>query len=422
VTVLDLGPGKPLAPEARAAKANFVAGGGSVVREWPEGLKPALVVDGLLGIGLVREVEGALAVLIERINAARTPILAIDVPSGLDADTGAIRGVAVRATHTLTFLGRKPGLFTGDGLECAGAVTLDTLGVSQDDPALHGALLTPQELHGWLQPRRRNAHKGTFGTLGVIGGARGMVGAAMLAARAGLRTGAGKVFVGLLAPEAPTYDSQSPELMLRSVDDTLLADVLVAGPGAGMSPSDTSLTAFDRVHLPAAIASEKPLVLDADALNAIAGQETLQAAVAKRGYPTILTPHPGEAARLLASTPAKIQSDRIGAALALAKRFHAEVVLKGAGSVCAGPTGAWSINSTGNPGLASGGTGDALAGMIGALLCQGLEAREALAYAVCLHGAAADACVARGNGPAGLTASEVITEARRLLNSWTQAG
>jgi hydroxyethylthiazole kinase-like uncharacterized protein yjeF len=422
VTVLDAGPGEPTAPEAKAARQRFLAAGGTVVREWPGAVRPALVVDGLLGIGLARNVEGALAGLIDRINSQDAPVLAIDVPSGLDADTGAVRGVAVRAAHTLTFLGRKPGLFTGEGLDCAGTVHLDTLGVEPDDPSLHGSLTTPESVRGWLAPRARNVHKGSFGTLGVIGGARGMVGAALLAARAGLRSGAGKVYVGLLSPDAPALDPAAPELMLRPVDDALHADVLVVGPGAGVSPSDTSLTAFDRAHLPAAIASAKPLVLDADALNAVATQPGLQAALAARQAPTLLTPHPGEAARLLGTTTTAIQDDRVGAALGLARRYHAEVVVKGAGSVCAGADGAWSINSTGSAGLASGGTGDALAGLIGALLCQGLPARRALAYAVCLHGAAAEACVASGEGPAGLTASDVIEEARRLLNSWVKGG
>ena len=176
---------------------------------------------------------------------------------------------------------------------------------------------------------------------------------------------------------------------------------------------------FERSVLPAALASSRPLVLDADALNAIAFSETLRAAVPRRESPTIVTPHPAEAARLLGRDTAAIQADRLAAALEIAQRLRAHVVLKGAGSICADPDGRWSINTTGNPGLASGGTGDVLAGLIGALLCQGLAAPRALRYAVCLHGAAADALVARGKGPVGLTASEIALESRRLLNLWT---
>jgi len=171
--------------------------------------------------------------------------------------------------------------------------------------------------------------------------------------------------------------------------------------------------------LPACINAERPLVLDADALNVLALHKPLQLEVAARGHPTILTPHPGEAARLLDLATAQVQEDRIGAAMHLAERFRAEVVIKGAGSVCASPGGRWSVNATGNPGLASGGTGDVLAGLVGALLCQGLDAPRALRYAVCLHGAAADACAADGDGPVGLTASDVLRAARRVLNLWT---
>ena len=175
---------------------------------------------------------------------------------------------------------------------------------------------------------------------------------------------------------------------------------------------------FERQTLPAAVAAARPLVLDADALNTIAYNEALQKSVAAIKAPTILTPHPAEAARLLGKTTADVQADRLAAAIAIATRYRAHVVVKGAGSVCAMPDGRWSVNATGNPGLASGGTGDVLAGMIGALLAQGYAADTALQLAVCLHGAAADALVGAGHGPVGLTASEVMIEARRLMNAW----
>ncbi len=418
VTVLDFAGTTPKAPEAREARDRFVAAGGATVREWPADIRPALVVDGLLGIGLGRQLEGAMAALVQRINACGAPVLAIDIPSGISSDTGAVRGVAVRATRTLTFIARKVGLCTGEALDHSGEIVVDDLGL---DPSLvataTGGLLTVESLGGVAAPRARNSHKGTFGTLGIVGGGKGMVGAAILAARAGLLAGAGKVFVGLLAPEPPAFDPAHPELMLRPVDDTLAADVLVVGPGAGHSPSETSPSAFERHTLPALLSLPKPLVLDADALNAIAVHAAMRDGLANnRRGPTILTPHPAEAARLLHTTTAVVQADRLTAARTLAEKFRSEVVLKGAGSVCASPDGTWAVNATGNPALATGGTGDVLAGLIGAMLCQGLPAMEALRFAVCLHGAAADSLVARGIGPRGVTASEVAMEARAVLN------
>jgi len=420
VVVVDVAGTAPKAPEARAAKSEFAARSGTIVRDWPAQANPALVIDGLLGIGLARDVDPACADAIGRINSCGTPVLAIDVPSGLDAHTGAVRGSAVRATHTLTFIAHKLGLHTGAGPDHCGVLELDDLGAG--DQALvesRGSLLTRATVRGWLRPRARASHKGDFGTVAIIGGNRGMVGAALLAGRAALHAGAGKVFVGLLAPDAITVDLLHPELMLRAVDDALAADVIVIGPGAGRSPSATSASMFERTTLPAALALARPLVADADALNVLALNEALQRTLAARRAPTILTPHPAEAARLLGRSTTEVQADRLAAAQALAARYHAYVVLKGAGSVCAFPDERWAVNATGNPGLASGGTGDVLAGMVGALLAQGLDAERALQLAVCVHGAAADALVDAGKGPIGLTASEVTLEARRLMNAWT---
>lgn len=420
VVVLDAGAAPPRAPEAIAAREALAAGRARIVREWPEGLRPALVIDGLLGIGLARDVDERFAAIVSRINAAAAPVLAIDVPSGLDSATGRVRGCAVRASETLTFIAHKPGLHTLDGPDHCGRVRLEELGLGPEArAAASGTLLEPALVRGWLAPRKRNAHKGHFGTLGVIGGARGMVGAPLLAARAALLTGAGKIRVGLLAAEALGVDPMQPELMIGAIDDVLAADVLVVGPGAGQSASATSLSMFQRSTLPAALASDKPLVVDADALNAVAYGDALRQSLVARKAPTLLTPHPAEAARLLGIDTAAVQADRLAAALALARNFAAHVVLKGAGSICASPDGRWSVNTTGNAGLASGGTGDTLAGMIGAMLAQGLAPERALRYAVCLHGAAADSLAARGVGPIGMSASEVALEARSLLNRWT---
>ena len=423
VIVWDVTGAEPRADEARRARAAFVAAGGEVSRDWPA-VRAGLVVDGLLGIGLARDVEAGFAEAIARINGAGAPVLSIDVPSGLDADSGRVRGTAVRATRTLTFIAHKPGLSTLDGPDHAGEIVLEELGTADDVARVaRGTLLTPGTVRGWMPRRRAGGHKGTYGSVAVIGGNRGMVGAALLAARAALHSGAGKVFVGLLAADSLAVDPRQPELMLRSVDDALeAADVVVAGPGAGRSASATSASPFERTLVPAILALAKPLVLDADALNVVAYNDALRTDfAARRRAPTILTPHPAEAARLLGRETRAVQADRVGRALELAQRYGAHVVLKGAGSVCAFPDGRWSINTTGNPGLASGGTGDVLAGMIGAFLAQGLPPEQALQLGVCLHGAAADSLVARGIGPIGLTASELLPEARALLNAWAGA-
>jgi hydroxyethylthiazole kinase-like uncharacterized protein yjeF len=423
VVVLDVTGTTPKATEAKTARAGLQNREGMVVNEWPEELRPALIIDGLLGLGLARDVELQFADIIGRINASGAPVLAIDSPSGLDSGSGIVRGSAVRATHTITFIAHKVGLHTAEGLDLRGELQLDDLGTGEEVARVaKGCLLTPDNVRGWLPPRRRNSHKGSFGSVGIIGGNRGMVGAALLAARAALLCGTGKVRAGLLSSDAPPVDFERPELMLGSVDDAMEMDVIVAGPGAGQSPSATSVSMFERTVLPALINTPKPVVFDADALNAIAYNASLETeVVARRQGPTILTPHPAEAARLLHKGTPEINDDRVAAAVAIAQRFHAQVVLKGAGSVCASPDGRWCINTTGNAGLAAAGSGDVLAGMIGAFLAQKLDPEKALQYAVCLHGAAADACVARGIGPAGLTAMDVAFEARSLLNRWTQA-
>lgn len=421
VVVYDVKGGNPKAAEAQAAKSVFQSRGGKIVREWPARLRPALVVDGLLGLGLARDVDADFAAIIERVNALGAPVLAIDVPSGLDSRTGRMRGAAVRATATITFIARKVGLLTLDGPDCCGTIECEELGTGEEVRSVaHGMLLAPESVAGWLAPRRRNTHKGDFGSLAIIGGNRGMVGAALLAARAALYAGVGKVRLGLLSPDALSADPVQPELMFGSIDDAIAADVLVVGPGAGRSPSATSMSMFERSVMPTVIAAQKPIVLDADALNAIAFNEALAHGVAGRRHAaTILTPHPAEAGRLLGKTTAEVQADRLGAALDLARRFRAHIVLKGAGSLCAFPDGRWSVNATGNAGLASAGSGDVLAGIVGALLAQGMEAEKALQCGVCLHGAAADALVAGGVGPIGLTASEVARAARDVINRWT---
>jgi hydroxyethylthiazole kinase-like uncharacterized protein yjeF len=377
----------------------------------PDG-KYGLIVDGLFGIGLGRPITGAYADLIGRINTFPGPVLALDIPSGLDGDTGRVQGVAVRATHTLSFIGGKPGLYTLDGPDHCGEVSVVDLGLRLDQ--FPGALLAIDDFRECLTPRKSNSHKGSYGSLAVIGGAAGMTGAALLAARAGLNLGAGRIFVGLL--QALGVDPLQPELMLRSPDEALAqATTAVVGPGLGASDAAVEIL---RRALSLKPGTDFPLLLDADALNLLAAHPVLAARVARRSQATLITPHPAEAARLLASTTDAVQADRVGAALELAQRFKAHVALKGCGTVVAHPDGRWRINTTGNPGLASGGSGDVLSGMAGALLAQGWPAAAALCAAVHLHGAAADVLAAAGNGPIGIAAGELIPVARTLLNRW----
>jgi hydroxyethylthiazole kinase-like uncharacterized protein yjeF len=372
-----------------------------------------IVVDGLFGIGLAREVAGEHAALVDYANRARCPVLALDIPSGLHSDTGRVLGRAVRATHTVTFIALKPGLLTLDGPDHCGQIEVARLDLPVEDLLAPSAWVAePKLFQEVLKPRPRNFHKGMAGSVGILGGAAGMTGAALLAARAALKLGAGRIYVGLLSEEVP-LDSQNPELMLRHPDDVLGQDLdaLVVGPGLGDGERAETLVG-------AALASDLPCVVDADALNLISENEDLRHACARRNAETLLTPHPAEAARLLALPTAEVQADRVKAARALAANLNAHVVLKGAGSILVARDGHWFINTSGNPGLASAGTGDVLAGMLGALLAQRYSGESALVLGVHLHGAAADDLVQRGVGPVGLTAGELIDAARSVWNAW----
>lgn len=373
----------------------------------------SLAIDGLFGIGLTRSLEGRYRDVAIRLNGLRCPVLAIDVPSGLDADTGNIvgaDGVAVRASDTITFIADKPGLHTLHGRDNAGRVRVDTLGI---DAALFpepvAQLNSPEKFIDALRPRRHASHKGSYGDLTVMGGAEGMSGAVILAARMGLMAGAGRVFAGFIGT-APAFDPIHPELMCRRADQlTLNRGVLVVGPGLGLS-----LEAQDT--LGRALTGTLPLVIDADGLNLIAVETPLQRRLAQRRAPTLLTPHPLEAARLLSTDLHTVQSDRLRAAKTLAQQYRCTVILKGSGSLIAQPDAPPVINTTGNPSLATAGSGDVLAGLCGALLAQGVAVGKAALAAVWLHGHAADQRVAGGTGPVGATASELIPFIRTALN------
>ena len=362
-----------------------------------------LAIDALLGLGAVRAVTGDMAAAITALNQCGAPVLAVDIPSGLHPDTGAaLGGPLVRAHTTLSLLTLKPGCFTAEGRDHAGQVWLDSLGVAADGAT---AVLTGTPK---VVPRLHASHKGIHGDVSVVGGARGMVGAAWLAARAALAAGAGRIFVSLLDEHAAAVDLQRPELMSRpqwwrAAPDLLGRTTVVCGCGAG-----------DRLIevLPPLLAHAARLVLDADALNAIALDAALLTALrarASRARATVLTPHPLEAARLLGCSVSQVQQDRIGAAMSLAERCNATVVLKGSGSVVATTGALPCINPTGNGALATAGTGDVLAGWIGGRWARAdaLGAHAVAAAAVWEHGHAADRFV-DGGGMGPLCAADLI--------------
>jgi hydroxyethylthiazole kinase-like uncharacterized protein yjeF len=413
VTVLFAGERARLPTDARAAHDAWLAADGHVLRELPAE-RFDLVVDALFGIGLEREIEGQWAELIAYVNRQPAPVLALDIPSGLHGDSGRVLGHAVEADHTATYIALKPGLLTLDGPDHAGELHVFDLGL--DAESLHrapGRVIGSALLREALPTRRRNSHKGTYGTVGIVGGAPGMTGAALLAGRAALRLGAGRIHVGMLDAEAPHVDVQQAELMLRDAAAVSAMEALtcmVVGPGLGQSAQAHGLLA-------SALERKLPLVLDADALNLLAADDALRRSCAARSAGTVLTPHPAEAARLLAIETAQIQHDRIAAAVKIADRYGCACALKGTGTVVAIPDWPWFINTTGNAGLASAGMGDVLSGILGALLAQGVEPASAVLAAVHLHGLAADTLLEDGIGPIGMTGSEVTDAARAILNA-----
>ncbi|ASU38699.1 bifunctional ADP-dependent NAD(P)H-hydrate dehydratase/NAD(P)H-hydrate epimerase [Herbaspirillum sp. meg3] len=374
-----------------------------------------LVVDGLFGIGQTRPIAGKLRACVEYVNTLRCPVLSIDIASGMNADTGSVIGgtgcVAVRATHTLSFIGDKPGMHTCDGEDFSGDILLESLDIEESCFVTPHARLNALSLFSSaLKPRAGNTHKGSYGDVIVVGGAHGMGGAPVLAARMAAHAGSGRVFIAFV-DDAPAYDSVHPELMMRQADRVEFSTAtIVVGPGLG-----TSRHAHD--VLSRALDAQGRIVIDADALNMIAAEPGLQHKLQDRAQHTsIITPHPLEAARLLDATTAEIQHDRPQAARLLARHFKSIAILKGAGTVIAFPDGEIVINTTGNPALSTAGTGDVLSGLCGALLAQGWPATQAALAAVWMHGKAADQLVDLGVGPVGLTASEVIPAIRTLLN------
>lgn len=401
--------------DAAMARAEWEAGGGKV-HLWDAHTELApteLEVDALYGIGLNRAPESSVASLIERINAGSAPVLALDLPSGVNADSGHCPGMAIRADRTITFIAGKRGLCTGPAVDHVGVLELAGLGVPD---SVYAATPSDAQLLAVeaLPVRRRYANKGDHGHVLVIGGEHGMAGAARMAGEAALRAGAGLVSVATRREHVPALIAGRPELMVREVDgpqalQLLLerANVLAVGPGLGRNAWGHALwlTALD---------ATMPLVLDADGLNLLARAPKSFSA------PTVLTPHPGEAARLLDVTIAEIETDRFAAVREMARRHAAVVVLKGAGSLIADPAGRVHVCPWGNPGMASGGMGDLLTGIVAALLAQGCTDWEAACLGVSLHARAGD--VAAREGERGMLASDLLGPLRALGNGLSGSG
>jgi NAD(P)H-hydrate epimerase len=383
--------------------------------------RAGVIVDGLFGTGLRGTLDERSQAIVEALNAAPAPILAVDVPSGLDADRGLPLGAAVQATVTVTFAYPKVGLIVHPGAEFAGEVVVADIGIPPEalrEVAPRQRVLTSARVGSALPRRSPDSHKGIYGHVLVLAGSLGKSGAALLCGRAALRAGSGLATIASPAPALGGHLAQTPELMTEPLPDheggwrfanddapRLLRlfdgkDALVFGPGIGVTPATRALSEW------LIASSPLPLVIDADGLNCLAGQIGW---LKRHRCPIVLTPHPGEMARLLACSTGDVQGDRVDAARRLAADYGVTVVLKGARTVIADPGGVVAINPTGNPGMASGGMGDALAGMIGSLLAQGLEATEAAEVGVFWHGAAADRVASR-LGEAGLLASDVIDE------------
>lgn len=376
-----------------------------------------VIVDAMLGTGLVDDVKGDYLTAIKDCNQSGLPIAAIDIPSGLCADTGKVLGDAIEAEMTCTFIGNKVGLLTGQGSRYCGALRFDDLDVPAEAYSQVNESCTLLQLHRFastLCPRKRSAHKGHFGHTVVIGGNNGFGGAIVLAAEASARMGAGLTSVATRTQHLNAILTRSPEVMVHPVEhgNHLLpllerASVVVVGPGLGQD-------AWSEQMLHHALEQDIPTVLDADALNLVA-TGTYGDTIKKRTAPLVMTPHPGEAARLLGKTALEVESNRLQCAEQLSKKFSCHALLKGSGSLIHHPDGTMRLCAYGNPGMASGGMGDVLSGMLGGLIAQEFSIETAMDLAVTLHAKAADIS-AQESGERGLLASDLIPKARLELN------
>ncbi|MBX5461331.1 MAG: NAD(P)H-hydrate dehydratase [Steroidobacteraceae bacterium] len=412
VTVLAAVPPESLKGDARHAWEDFTASGGRVQPFSAAQLADGeVIVDALLGTGARGPVRGDFCRIVQAINAAARPVFAIDVPSGLDSDTGVPAGDAVRADCTVTFVGLKTGLFIGDGPEFAGTVYFDDLEVTaptQPDFTPRLERILDSEISRALPRRKRAAHKGDFGRVLIVGSGVGMPGATRLAGEACLRVGAGLVTVAVAPENVAAIAAGRPELICLPLAEVAAlhepierADVIAIGPGLGRS-------AWARRALDVVLESGKPLVVDADALNLIAEAGQL----VRRNW--ILTPHPGEAARLLATSTADVQRDRLSALSQLVERYGGTVVLKGAGTLVGTQGRTPGVCERGNPGMATAGMGDVLTGAIAGTLAQCGDPWLAARVGVLVHAMAGDA--AARTGERGLLAGDVAKELRTCVN------
>jgi len=408
---VSLVPTESLEGDAATACRDFMQAGGSA-EAWTGVLDPdaELVVDAMLGSGLTRSVEGSFAAAVAEVCRHPAPVVALDIPSGISGDTGEIMGCAVRADDTITFVGLKIGLFLADAPDFVGRLSFADL----DIPAACRASVPPllcrisdEAMRDTLAPRRWNAHKGDFGHLLLVGGGRGMPGAIRLGGDAALRTGAGRVSIATHPAHASVVAAGRPELMCHGIESAselkpLLDRVsaVAIGPGLGTD-------AWARELLDTVLASGLPAVVDADGLNLLVAKPL------KRDH-WILTPHPGEAARLLGCSTTAIQEDRLRAVTELKRRFGGTAVLKGAGTLVAAEAGPPWLCTAGNPGMAAPGMGDLLTGVIGSLLAQGATLENAAVTGVQVHGRAGD--TASGRAPRGLIASDLLPALRAQVN------
>lgn len=409
VTVLTLAEVSRLQGAARQAFEAFTLAGGQA-QAFDGALPHAdIMVDALLGTGLERPVAGRFASAIHLLNTQPAPVVAVDIPSGLHADTGQPCGGAVEADLTVTFIGMKAGLLTGQARDYCGSLHFAALDIPDEIHALVPTdmhCLGPHTLHDRLPPRRRSAHKGNHGHTLLVGGAPGMSGAIRLAGEAALRCGSGLVSVATHPDHAAVLNLTRPELMVHAIESPihlrpLLQHVDVLGIGPGLAQ-----TAWSRGLLTIVQTAPQPKVVDADALNLLAHTRSQR-------DDWILTPHPGEAARLLACTTAEVERDRVAAARRLQRDYGGVIVLKGAGTLVASAN-RLAFCPAGNPGMASGGMGDALTGILTALLAQGLPLPAAAETGVWIHAHAAD--LAAREGERGLLASDLIAYLREVIN------
>ena len=408
VLVIRLSAHSPRSRPARRACAEYEAAGGRII-EFAGSLDDAdIVVDALFGIGLARAPDSTAAALIDAINRHAAPVLSLDVPSGVDADRGSAAGAAVVATRTLEFLAPKAGLRTGMALDHVGTRSVAALGVEPSRQHACAVALQADSLSRWLPARHRDSHKGMHGRVLCVGGDHGSGGAILLCAEAAARSGAGWTQVATRTAHVAALLARLPEAMADGIDDgaalSLLlgrADVIAIGPGLGLGQ-------WGRELLDIALAADKSVVLDADALNLLAELRMPVRA------DTILTPHPGEAARLLGIETSGVQADRFHAVRTLSERHGCVVVLKGAGTIVAAPDQRLHVVDAGNPGMAVAGMGDVLTGVIAALSAQGLAAFDAASCGALLHAAAGDA--ASKDGERGLLPSDLMPWLRRLAN------